>query len=70
MPEPSPERNEDLSSEDVLTLAETGENTPPRPGTKRAVRRHVGALSEEGDLEEVLAGLAAIREAEGGESGG
>jgi excisionase family DNA binding protein len=33
----------------------------PERGSKQAVGRHVGALKEEGDLDEVLAGLSAIR---------
>jgi excisionase family DNA binding protein len=33
----------------------------PERGSKQAVKRHVGALKEEGDLDEVLASLAAIR---------
>ena len=33
----------------------------PEPGSKQAVGRHVGALKEEADLDEVLASLSAIR---------
>lgn len=33
----------------------------PERGSKQAVRRHVGALKGEGDLDEVLASLSAMR---------
>ncbi len=39
-------------------------------GSKEAVRKHVGVLKDEGDLEEVLAGLSSIRAAKPDRSGG
>ena len=42
----------------------------PERGSKEAVRKHVGVLKDEGDLEEVLAGLSSIRAAKPGRSGG
>jgi excisionase family DNA binding protein len=41
----------------------------PERGSKEAVRKHVGALKGEGDLEEVLAVLSAIRAAKPGGGG-
>jgi excisionase family DNA binding protein len=42
--------------------------TPEKPerGSKDAVRRHVGILKDEGDLEETLASLSSIRKSGGG----
>jgi excisionase family DNA binding protein len=39
----------------------------PERGSKEAVRKHVGIFKDEDDLDEVLAGLASIRKAGGGE---
>jgi excisionase family DNA binding protein len=41
----------------------------PKPGSKQAVRRHIGVFKE-GDMEEVLAGLSAMREVGPDEGGG
>ena len=41
----------------------------PERGSKQAVNRHVGVFKDEGDLEEVLAGLSAMRAAKTGEGG-
>ncbi len=38
----------------------------PERGSKDAVRRHVGILKDEGDLEETLASLSSIRKSGGG----
>src|SRR5579871_6387731 len=38
----------------------------PERGSKDAVRRHVGILKDEGDLEESLASLSSIRKSGGG----
>lgn len=38
----------------------------PERGSKEAVRRHVGVLKEENDLEETLASLSSIRKSSGG----
>jgi excisionase family DNA binding protein len=38
----------------------------PERGSKEAVRRHVGILKDESDLEEVLANLSSIRKSGGG----
>ncbi len=45
------------------------ESRSPKPGSKEAVGRHVGAFKDEGDLDDVLAGLAALRAAGPGEGG-
>ncbi len=42
----------------------------PERGSKEAVRRHVGVFKDEGDLEEVLAGLSSIRAAKLSGGGG
>jgi len=42
---------------------------PPKPGSKQAVGKHVGVFEQDRDMEQVLAGLAAIREAGAGEGG-
>jgi excisionase family DNA binding protein len=42
----------------------------PEPGSKQAVRWHVGVFKDEGDLDEVLAGLSSMRVAKPGEGGG
>jgi excisionase family DNA binding protein len=38
----------------------------PERGSKEAVRRHIGVLKEESDLEETLASLSSIRKSGGG----
>jgi excisionase family DNA binding protein len=41
----------------------------PQRGSKQAVQRHVGVFKDEGDLQEVLASLTALRAAKPGEGG-
>ncbi len=53
-----------LLLEQMLDRLKAAEQPPPRPGSKQAVRRHVGVFKDDTDMESTLARLSALREAE------
>jgi hypothetical protein len=58
-----------LLEQRLLGRTEVAKRPTTQPGSKQAVRRHVGAFKGD-DMEEVLAGLSAIREVAADEGGG
>jgi excisionase family DNA binding protein len=58
-----------LLLEQILGRLKAAEQPPPRPGSKQAVRRHVGVFKGDTDMGATLARLSALREAEPDEGG-
>jgi excisionase family DNA binding protein len=56
------ERLASLLEQRLLGRVEAARQPVHKPGSKQAVRKHVGVFKDDSDLEETLAGLAAIRE--------